>query len=519
MKLSKNSIEWAIKHLNVESDTDLFPCPIEIGIINEKRDDIVKRLIDVDLGNYRWKPSRRFVVPKDELSYRVITQLDPLDSIILSGIIKEFGHLIEARRIPESENVVFGSRFQPNSGGYLYKSDGQWRKFWEYAKEKSQSYECILKFDISDFYNQIYHHTIENQLIESGLPNQVIKSIINLLNSITQRVSRGIPVGPHSTHLLAELSLIPIDNSLRIRSIEYCRYNDDFIAFCNSFEEARIILNTVAEILDKQQRLIIQRQKTKIFNQPQFHYYCNNHLNIEPVNDIEEEIMKIVKEHSDGPYTDKIKYEDLDQEEKDFFSRIYFDEIIKNYLKEDDGPNYPRIRWIYRRLTQLGIPQAIDYSLENIDRLFPVINDVCLYFSSAAKRYTKNWKRNGSIIVNKLNSNLFTSSEYFQITLLNLFIYNTSLNHFDSFARIFELSSENMKRKIILIAWAIGASDWIREIKENYPRFDVWNKRAVLIAASKLPNEERRFFYKGIITNLSSEDILEHIIIKWGKDQ
>lgn len=87
MKLSEASLEWALTHLQRENDTDLFPEPIEIEIVNQQRAEIVKLLKDVDLGAYSWHPSRRFMVPKGELSYRMITQLDPLDSIMLSAII------------------------------------------------------------------------------------------------------------------------------------------------------------------------------------------------------------------------------------------------------------------------------------------------------------------------------------------------------------------------------------------------------------------------------------------------
>ncbi|NET40050.1 MAG: RNA-directed DNA polymerase [Cyanothece sp. SIO1E1] len=101
-------------------------------------------------------------------------------------------------------------------------------------------------------------------LIESQFPNQIKKWIISLLESTTARVSRGIPVGPHATHLLAEISLIPIDNSMYYKEIDFCRYADDIIIFCKDYTQAKIVIYKIAEILDKQQRLVLQKQKTKI---------------------------------------------------------------------------------------------------------------------------------------------------------------------------------------------------------------------------------------------------------------
>src|SRR5262249_5513126 len=138
---------------------------------------------------------RRFIVPKDEVSYRQATQLDPQDSIILSSILFQFGDGIEARRLPSSQ--VFSYRFNPTEQHGLYDKESSWNEFWTTAAQHGFKSGSVLYCDIADFYNQIYHHTLENQLIQSGLPNQASKWIISLLESATAGVSRGVPIGPH----------------------------------------------------------------------------------------------------------------------------------------------------------------------------------------------------------------------------------------------------------------------------------------------------------------------------------
>lgn len=520
MKLTRDSIEWSIIHLNKENDTDIFPKPFEIDIINENKDYCIDELCKIDIGQYKWHLTRRFLIPKDELSYRVITQLDPIDSVFLSALIKEYGSRIESKRIPEADKIVFGNRFYPTSEGYLYKADGQWKKFWEASKEKAAKYKYVIRFDIADFYNQIYHHTIENQLIECGFPNEVKKSICSLLNTVTLKVSRGIPVGPHSTHLIAEAALIPIDNSLKYNGIDYCRYMDDFIAFCNTELDCRIILNKVADIIDKQERLILQRYKTKIFTSIDFLEECNSQLNYEPLNDIEEKIVEIINAHLDGgPYTKKIKWEELGDEDKDFFSKMYFDQIIEGYLNDGMTPNYPKLKWFYHRLTQLGVPLVIDYTLEHISDLMPIINDICEYFVAAAPNYVGELKIKGNELHKLLDSDLIKSSEYFQIALINLFSRTTELNHFERFACKFHSYSEPAKRKILFVANSIKAADWIRENKEKYNEFSPWSKRAFLISCSCLPKDERKYFFETANMFLNENDIIEKLIIKWAKDR
>lgn len=236
MKLQENSLRWSLNHVVQYSDTDLFPKPVEFDILHEIENETINRLKDIDLGNYQHNPSRRFIVPKDEISYRTATQLDPLDNIILTAIIYEFGQFIENRRIPISDKKVFGYRFAPQSDWSLYNPSVSWLQFWENCQIKMSFYKYAVSLDIADFYNQIYHHNIENQLIESKFPNQVKKWLMNLLESVTAKVSRGIPIGPHATHLLAELSLVPVDNSLSLKGLDFCRFVDDIIIFCNSKE-------------------------------------------------------------------------------------------------------------------------------------------------------------------------------------------------------------------------------------------------------------------------------------------
>ena len=79
----------------------------------------------------------------------------------------------------------------------------------------------VLYCDISDFYNQIHHHIIENQLSESGFPNQAAKYVVKLLESTTAGVSRGVTIGPHAVQLVAEATLIPIDNSMDFSGLNF----------------------------------------------------------------------------------------------------------------------------------------------------------------------------------------------------------------------------------------------------------------------------------------------------------
>jgi hypothetical protein len=112
-------------------------------------------------------------VPKSEFAFRSVCQLDPLDSLLFAGIIKEIGAKIERKRLLDSENAVFSYRFDPDPSGRLYAANTGWENFWKISSSHCDNFGCVLVTDISDYYNQIYHHTIENQLDECGVKKTI----------------------------------------------------------------------------------------------------------------------------------------------------------------------------------------------------------------------------------------------------------------------------------------------------------------------------------------------------------
>ena len=518
MKISRSSLEWALEHLRKENDTDLFPQPLEIEILYHQKDFLLSKLENIDIGSYEWHSYRRFMIPKGELSYRIVTQLHPIDSLMLSSIIYEFGPQIENKRVPIRDGKVFSYRFAPEADGTLYSRSDSWKEFWTANLEKARQYEYVACLDISDFYNQIYHHTIENMMIYLGFPNEIKTAIMRLLEHITQKMSRGIPVGPHAAHLLAEMSLIPVDESLTVRGIDYCRYADDIIVFAKSEIDARTKVYSIADLLDKNQRLMLQRQKTHIFAREEFIEYSKQMLVDNPMDIQETEMLEIINRHSnDNPYI-KVPPGSLTEEEILAFSQERVEDLIRKYIAPQ-YPDYPRLRWFFRRLTQIGVPSAVDYCIQNMDQLIPAISDVCQYLIVAAEGYEGDWRNIGEKAIALMESELFKSNEFFQITLLNLFVKNTKMDHFPLLLKMYPTASENIRRKILLCAYKNNADSFIREQKEQYSAMSDWTKWAYLISTSTLVSEERRFFLGNISKQFAKIDYLEQTIVNWSRQQ
>jgi len=525
-KLNIDSYKWSIKHLIKESDTDLFPRPYELTIIQELEQQLLEELENIDVASYRWHEARRFLVPKDNLSYRNATQLHPIDSIVLGAILYEYGSLIESKR--QNEDVVFSYRFKPSNDGSMYSNKTAWNDFWQACQRKvsyfdeddgelvlDDEYEYVVMCDISDFYNQIYLHTIENQLIECGFPNAIQKRISELLKLLNKNNSRGIPIGPHSSHLIAEMSLIPIDNTLNLHEIDYLRYVDDIVFFCRSEKEARKRVLQIAEILDKDQRLTLQRQKTKKMRAGKFFEHTREMLIDEPIYQTENKILDIIKQYTGGNSYTRVSLSIIKDEHLKILNASNIVKLLEDYLTDE---NFEKLRWIYRRLSQIGIPHAVDFSIENFQRLIPALNDICLYINSCAENYSSDWKSVGGEILDLLEDELVEDNPFYQISLLNLFIHNKELNHFGYLAKIFKNGNEDVKRKILLASINYKSSySWINQLKEETGRFSEWTLRAYLIATKSMPSDHKKFLHGSIRESLSKTDIMENLILKWAK--
>lgn len=511
MTLSRDSIEWGIKFVQKHSDGDLFPKICELGAISALSDQFVDLIEGKPLTTFKPKPCRRFIVPKDEISYRQATQLHPQDSILLSALVYQFGKNIEDRRL--NKDQVFSYRFSPTIDEGLYSSKTAWNEFWSAAYRRSQNSSVVLYCDIADFYNQIYHHSVENQLIESGLPNQAIKWVISLLESTTAGVSRGIPIGPHAVHLIAESTLIPIDNSMSTNGLQFLRYADDIIIFCDSKKSAKSALSLMASVLDKQQRLTLQRHKTKFYLPEEFRALCSEMIEDRPIDESEERLLGIIRKYTGGNPYQSISYNSIKPEDWKQFSDKIVRKIICEYLSSREV-DYIRLRWFYRRLTQVGHPGALEVSIEEFERLGPCLANICSYVASIQSIEAEDWKVIGGKLLALLDTEEIAQSEFFRLSILSLFTRNKHINHFASLASRYQSSDPFARREILLAAYQNDAFDWLREHKESYGQMDSWQKMAFIYGASGFPRDEKKYF----INNCHHDGPYETVLAKWSKN-
>jgi hypothetical protein len=135
---------------------------------------------------------------------------------MFTALIYDCGAAVEKMRIPIDRKTVYSYRISRKRNKNLYEPQTR-RAFWAQSKALTHQFSHIAVLDITDFYNQIEQSAILNQLQKASISAIRRSSFEKLLNWTSAGSSRGIPIGPQGSHLLAEAALIPLDNFLALQ--------------------------------------------------------------------------------------------------------------------------------------------------------------------------------------------------------------------------------------------------------------------------------------------------------------
>ncbi len=132
----------------------------------------------------------------------------------------------------------------------------------------------LLKADIIRFYPSIYTHSIpwalHGKKVAKANRNKTLlgNEIDELLRNCQDGQTNGIPIGPDTSLLIAEILLTQVDQQLSLRRLKGLRYIDDFELVFDSEAEALEALSTLEEAL-LEFELHLNPSKTYVVHLPQ----------------------------------------------------------------------------------------------------------------------------------------------------------------------------------------------------------------------------------------------------------
>ena len=493
----------------------IFPLPFEFAAIRHDWCRLEGFLSSQDVLKWKVRPNRECLSPKSALSFRIATQLDPLDWLIYSALVYEIGADLESYRLPQEEGIVFSWRFEPQPDGTMFSRETGYSQFQERTHELASitNEQYVVVTDIADFFPNLYHHRVENAL-RSATPTNLnhTKAIKQLLSGWREKQSFGLPVSPNASRLIAEAAIHDVDQALLGERLIYVRYVDDFRIFCKTRKDAYIALATLAEVLWKSHGLTLARQKTEIlpvelFKQRYFRTGRETELKR-----LSESFADIVEALELENWYEDIEYDDLDDEQKASVNALNLEGLLTEQI-DREHIDIQLTQFILRRLSQLQDTDVADRILASIDNLYPAFTDVIAYLDNL-KHLTKSHRRElGKGVLNLMDDSVVSHLEYHRLHLLNLFATNAAWGNAQKITEFFSRFPDySTRRKLILALGKSGQNHWFRRHKTDWQQFSPWERRAFIHGASSLESDERKYWYGSIKGRL---DPLEEAIVCW----
>ncbi len=163
----------------------------------------------------------------------------------------------------------------------------------------------------------------------------------------------------------------------------------------------------------------LQSHKSKILSAEEFIEYASHIIAEAPLSPLERDIIEVIDRYSNGDRYRNIDFALLSEEDLAVLSQQNLETLLNSYLAHAE-PNFTRIRWLFRRLAQVGVPGAIPLAVAKLEQFSPAIADLASYLLSARYRYAGDWWQVGEDILHALELPIIHHSEYLTVVLLDL---------------------------------------------------------------------------------------------------
>lgn len=492
----------AIDNISKFGDTDIFPYPIENAMFYDIPEKVEDTLLDIDNNFDNWLSSYpvdalNTCIPVGYTGYRWATIIDPLWNAYLLTEVLKLSKNIENSRIDINKNAVFSYRIHlDEKNGKLFNTNIHWRLFYTTALETAESYNYIVRFDISDFYNRIYHHRLQNALERTDANKEIIKRIMSIIKDISCNVSYGLPVGGNAARILAEILLNSMDQVMATKKIRFCRYVDDYIVFADSKEDAYRKLNWCAEFLLRNEGLSLQKNKTQIQSKSEFISHAKSTLDGEDGIEDKERAAFMKIHLSYDPYSETADqdYSELKEKLENFdIITLIKTEIKKSRIHQAFGKH---LLSAVNLLEGESLSLAFNTIATNLEALYPIFpsvmqlayrkliscneNTIFQFISTLCQLVDKD-----SYIIQTDNNASYVSR------VLSL---KNSENTVQAIEQLYtKLTSPLVKTNCLYSMTNLNNYFWISDIKSRFSTLSKWERRAFIASSYYLRDEGKHW--------------------------
>jgi Reverse transcriptase (RNA-dependent DNA polymerase) len=508
-KLTADALDFSRIHIRQFYDSDFFPKPLEFDALWHSWDEVIGYLTADEIGTYSVSAPKAYAAPKPNGTFRIVHQLDPLNSLTYTAMAYMVAEELESIRFPVDENVACSYRITLSHQKGEFFADGQgYDKFIERCTELSQTYSHVLTVDIADFYNQIYVHRLENVIsLCTPVGNKISKDLESFLLALNGTVSKGIPVGPAASILMAEAIMVDVDQFLAGYGVAHTRYVDDIRIFHNSRHELIKLLERLSLYLYGTHRLTVAASKTKIISSADFiKEYLNNPEEVEKQR-LHEMLASLESKHSGYA---EASFINIDNETTGNLEtrKVVVADLLKEILSRD-SLDLGLARHLLRRCKKNRLRSISPDLIKHFDFFAPVIRDVVLYLNKVSNsRFVQDYSDSfGNLVENSEAAGL----PFVRYWLERYFAENPGYLA-DMRIRRYVMENGDICNQAIAATKSKNVS-WVRHMRTQIDTLGPWEKRAVIIASQILAKQERMSWLGNLEQQAQSN--LERWVIRW----
>jgi len=499
-KLTEESLDFAKKHIEKYYDSDFFPKTFEFEAIWHNWDEVKSELSNKNTEKLWVFPPRAMPAIKANGTYRIVHQLEPVDAVIYTAMAYEIANSIEAARLPIDMKAACSYRLQLNEGSF-FSAGGGYPDFDARTTELSEGYSYILATDITDFYNQIYLHRLNNaiEFANPDLKNKA-KDIESFLTRLNGKTSQGIPVGPAASVVMSEALMTDIDQFLHGKGLPFTRYVDDIRIFSNCKEELDSALRGLTIYLYENHRLTLASGKTLIMESKKYiSEFLHNPYDLE-----KEEIFESLEIFN--PYTGEVETNE-DEVDADAVAEQAFIEAINQAISQK-SLDVGLAKGIIRRARKMNSPVLISPILDNFEFFLPVVSDAMIYISQIIG------DSDPSLFLVEIESIADSSSMKNPLARywMEWFIAHHSELLEGVKSRTLINTSINIENQAIAAITGNNIA-WVRQMKSQIYNMSARGRRAVLYSTKILPSDERTHWLK--MTIGSTQFLIDKWVATW----
>ncbi|MBW1744141.1 MAG: group II intron reverse transcriptase/maturase, partial [Deltaproteobacteria bacterium] len=209
-------------------------------------------------GNYRFRPARRALIPKEGASKKMRKLGIPvvMDRIVSLSISLVFEEIFD----PDFTESNFGFRKGKSQHQAI-------RYIQNIVKEED---EWCVSVDLASFFDNIPHGLIL-KLIRRKIADERLVTLIAralkagiIIDGKYEKTTKGCPQGSPLSPMISNIVLNELDQELEKRGHHYARWADDFLILVKSERAAKRVMEGIVKYLERELSLPVNKEKSQV---------------------------------------------------------------------------------------------------------------------------------------------------------------------------------------------------------------------------------------------------------------